>query len=58
MKKLFFSLMTMLGVALSSADSEAATLADISVEAGASISNTTTHRDFSQGMTPSVVLPL
>ena len=40
MKKLFFSLMTMLGVALSNAGSEATTLADtLSVEAGASISN-------------------
>jgi hypothetical protein len=45
MKKLFFSLMTMLGVAFSNAGSEATTLADtLSVEAGASISNFTTHR--------------
>ena len=63
MKTLFFSLMTMLGVALSSADSKAATLADISVEAGASISNTTTHRglltrDDSFGGAASLSVPL
>lgn len=45
MKTLFFSLMTMMGVAFSIAGSEATTLADnLSVEAGASISNFTTHR--------------
>ncbi len=45
MKKLFFSLMTMLGVALSNAGSQATTLAtDLSVEGGASISNFSTHR--------------
>ena len=45
MKKLFFSLMTMLGIALSNAGSQATTLAtDLSVEGGASISNFSTHR--------------
>ena len=45
MKTLFFSLMTMLGVAFSTAGSEATTLADnLTVEAGGSISNFTTHR--------------
>ena len=45
MKKLFFSLMTMLGVAFSTAGSEATTLADnLTVEAGGAISNFTTPR--------------
>ena len=45
MKKLFFSLMTMLGIALSNAGSQATTLAtDLSVDGGASISNFSTHR--------------
>ena len=45
MKTLFFSLMTMLGVAFSTAGSEATTLADdLTVKAGGSISNFTTHR--------------
>ena len=64
MKKLFFSLMTLLGVALSNAGSEATTLADtLSVEAGASISNFTTHRGLgvredSLGGTASLSAPL